>query len=533
MVIQALIPFTELNSRAIFTQKVLYNDVVSDRDLSDVEGNADYYQRRLSPVRLREIKRYIYNAILDEKENVAVSALFPTAMILAVDFEDALTVNDGSVDFKLSDDQRVYVVDGQHRLMAMRQLYEDLSSRRLIAGENEEYIFDYLRNYSFNCTILVNYDIWEQGQVFVNVNFRQKPVSRSLYYDVYGAEYVEDNNPKNLNRNKIYLAHELTRFMNEQIGSPFYRNIRMLGTGKGYVSQSFFVEALLPLFKDNGPWRFDTMSLESALKVLSLAKSELYNFFKAVSRCFSDIWGKNKEGKVNFICKTTGVGAFIKLMARLHWQVSSEVLDELQNSSLDIDCKKYCGEIEKYLAPLLACKKELFGTDSQYGKTGGKGIESTLFNRMIEILQQRKLLNESQEDKSQLKGMSLVKATFSQKYLSYLMRFGIDDIEKRLETYMNRHLPSEIDALGTHSRVDDISKLLVAQVMTDNEKSKLYITGTFDCAVEVRYGSENDDIKLKHSFPGTFRLSLMKNEERWDLDEEECRVYVNTERYYK
>ena len=67
LVIQALIPFAELNKRAIFTQKVLSNDVVSDRSLLEVEGNADYYQRRLNPIRLKEIKKYIFNAILDEK----------------------------------------------------------------------------------------------------------------------------------------------------------------------------------------------------------------------------------------------------------------------------------------------------------------------------------------------------------------------------------------------------------------------------------------------------------------------------------
>ena len=532
LVIQALIPFAELNKRAIFTQKVLSNDVVSDRSLLEVEGNADYYQRRLNPIRLKEIKKYIFNAILDEKENVAVSALFPTAMILAVEYEEPLPVNDGCVALVFQDSQKVFIVDGQHRLMAMRQLYEELSSRKLFFDEDEEYILGYLSNYKFNCTILINYDIWEQGQVFVNVNFKQKPVSRSLYYDVYGAEYVDGDNPKNLARNKIYLSHELTRFMNEQEGSPFYHKIRMLGTGKGFVSQAFFVEALLSLFKDSGVWRFDSMRREDAWKMLLLAKSELYNFFSSVAANFEKYWGEDAFGKVNFICKTTGIGAFIRIMALLHRQMPNSILAELGNTEPGAECTSYTQVIAQYLAPIVMQQDELFGKDSQYGGTGGRGLETALYKRLLSILQANFVLKMS-EEKTDSKRFSSVKSSLSENYLRELGLYGIQGVDSDLEKYLNRHLPSELDALGSQSRVDEVTDLKVVQVQTENDKGLLMIKGTFLCVSEIRYGSESDGSFLKSRFPASFQLCYVRRDEGWVVEDEDSKVYINTEDFYK
>jgi len=43
---------------------------------------------------------------------------------------------------------------------------------------------------------MMNFDTWEQAQVFAEVNFNQKRVSRSLYYDIYGMNYSEDSTDK-------------------------------------------------------------------------------------------------------------------------------------------------------------------------------------------------------------------------------------------------------------------------------------------------------------------------------------------------
>ena len=386
-VLQALIPFLDLNSRAIFTQKVLSNDVESETDLfSDVEANVEFYQRRLDVSRLREIKKYIFNSVLDEKDKYSVSALFPTAMIVAVekDIDDA--DKDGLVELEFSDRDRLYIVDGQHRLMAMRLLYQNL--KRLISPDSDiKYLLDYLENYKFSCTVLVNFDVWEQGQVFVNVNFKQKPVNKSLYYDVFGAEYVENDDRNNLLRNKIFLCHEITRFMNSNPNSPFYKKIKMLGTGHGYISQSFLVEALLPHFKPSGIWYFDPMSKDSSQKVLDVCNSELFNYFYTVSKCFDKYWGKDQDGKVHFICKTTGVGAFTRLLSVIHRKLEQSVVASLQDIAPGNLHLGFQERLTVFLSPIVAKQDYLFGPGSSFsGSGGGKGLEGGLYNAMVQIL---------------------------------------------------------------------------------------------------------------------------------------------------
>jgi DGQHR domain-containing protein len=531
LVLQALIPFVELNKNALFTQKVLYDDIVSDRNLSEVDGNADYYQRRLDPKRLKEIKKYIYNSILDEKDNIAVSALFPTAMILAVEHEDIPEINDEIVDIEFDKKQRLYIVDGQHRLMAMRQLYEDLN-RYIFRDDDEQYIFDYISSYKFNCTILVNYDIWEQGQVFINVNFKQKPVNRSLYYDVYGAEYIESNDPKHLERNKIYLAHELTRFMNEYSGSPFYKNIKMLGTGKGYVSQSFFVEALLPLFKDTGIWYFDPNSKIIQYDILNAYKSELFNFYNIVAESFSKYWGVNENNKVNLICKTTGVGAFTRLMSVLHRQLSKDVIAKTYATPPGMVCNDYVALIKNYMSPLIDKQYDLFGKDSNYGKTGGKGMEDALLKEMIDLLRTAGLLKSESTINYRRTKYEIVKSTISQRYISNLEQYGITGIEGDLLMFMNNHLPSEVDALGTHSRIEEIEDLTVTNVLTPENNKDVSVIGTFICTVEVSF--ENDDSDTFNSdFPGSFTMHYVNDNGKWSIKEEGSRIFVNTDSYYR
>lgn len=529
MVLQALIPFVELNQKALFTQKVLYNDVVSENSLSEVDGNADYYQRRLDSKRLKDIKKYIYNSILDEKENVAVSALFPTAMILAVEQEELPIIENDLAEIVFGKEQKLYIVDGQHRLMAMRQLYEEIK-RYLFREEDEEYILNYLTNYKFNCTVLVNYDIWEQGQVFVNVNFKQKPVNRSLYYDVFGAEYIEGNDPKNLERNKIYLAHELTRFMNENVNSPFYKNIRMLGTGRGYVSQSFFVEALLPLFKDSGIWYFDPKSKDVTFNTLNTYKSELFNYYLTVSKSFYKYWGVGEDNKVNFICKTTGVGAFTKLMSILHRQMDSQILESLKDVKTGEEVVEYNKEITKYMQPLIAKQVELFGPNSNYGKTGGKGIEDTLYKRLIGILQESGLLKkDTMNNTKKVEYVDLID-TISQNYKLQLEKQGITFIEEDLMSFMNGHLPSEVDALGTHCSIDEIDKVIISRVNI-LDKKEIEVSGTFVCTIDISF--DNEDKPFASSFPGTFTAQYKKADDKWQITEEGSRIFVNTDSYYR
>ena len=206
LILQALVPFTQLRKSVLFTYRANVTQQ-EDNKYAQFVSSMEFYQRRVDSKRSDEIKDFIRDSILQERTGRQMATLFPTSMILALsvdednEFGNKLDIeNDETCDINIQ--TNVFIVDGQHRMMGMIKLYDELS-RFVVRTAEDDYVLDYLKKYRFNCTILVNYDLWEQGQVFVNVNFKQKPVNKSLYYEIFGSEYREDKS--DWQRNKIIL----------------------------------------------------------------------------------------------------------------------------------------------------------------------------------------------------------------------------------------------------------------------------------------------------------------------------------------
>ena len=83
IVLQACVPFTSLKHSAQFGYRV---NPMEDPYSSSFFGDANnQYQRRVDNKRVNEIKSFIRNSILKEKNSDVVSVLFPTAMLIAFD----------------------------------------------------------------------------------------------------------------------------------------------------------------------------------------------------------------------------------------------------------------------------------------------------------------------------------------------------------------------------------------------------------------------------------------------------------------
>ena len=190
LILQALVPFVSLKDSVLFTYRTNEAQIGAEKQIQ-FQSSMDFYQRRVDSKRSNDIKEFIRKSILTEKNGSQLATLFPTSMILALSVDDEgetgnrikIIDNDSC---ELEFESNVFIVDGQHRMMGMIKLYDELD-RLIVKTEDDEYVYQYLQNYKFNCSILVNYDLWEQGQVFVNVNFKQKPVNKSLYYEIFGA----------------------------------------------------------------------------------------------------------------------------------------------------------------------------------------------------------------------------------------------------------------------------------------------------------------------------------------------------------
>ncbi len=508
MILQSLIPFEKLKDIVIFTYR---SDGIQKEEDAKVKSSEskEYYQRRVDSKRSDEIKKFIKESILQEYRNVQMATLFPTSMILAISTDDfdnkynTINKEDGNIcniDIKTN----VFIVDGQHRMMGMIKLFDELS-QLLIRTEEEDYIYDYLLNYNFNCSILVNYDLWEQGQVFVNVNFKQKPVNKSLYYDIFGSDYREGE--ENQKRNKIYVAHMMTRALNERKESPFYQHIKMLGTGAGYISQAFVVESVLRNMRTTGLWYFDPDYFN--VQDTERYETELISFFAAIKEMFSSYWPSEDSTTGTIICKTTGFGAWMSLIGMVRNDDDLEMISCLKRSASDGSlCREYIDRVQMLLAPLKGRADELFGERSEFTYSSGKAAETKLFKKMLYIIE-----NASKEKKTEV-----------------IFGHDVNYYGEKIQEYLWTNPIDDLDSLAHHYETDDISDFKVTR--SDLSGNLLKIHATFNINVTL-YIDNEEDAGFSMEFPADCIAFFEKDGNEYKLTKENMNISVNTDKYYK
>ena len=511
MILQALVPFTSLRDSVLFTYRSNDTNGMIDKQTKSL-ASMEFYQRRVDSKRASGIKDFIRNSILLEKSGSQLATLFPTSMIIAMSVDDGENGNkleikdDFSCDLELN--SNVFIVDGQHRMMGMITLYDELS-RLAVKTEEDDYVFDYLLKYKFNCTILVNYDLWEQGQVFVNVNFKQKPVNKSLYYEIFGSEYRE--NETDWERNRIYLAHKITFYLNEHPVSPFYQRIKMLGTGRGYVSQAFVVESLQRHFKRGGLWYFDPDEPPTDFNRIGCYSTELLSFFVAVKQLFPEFWPRVDSPKGTIICKTTGFGAWVRIMGMMREDNDTILLKQLNESARKEEvCKPYVEQVTKRLSPLQKYGEVLFGDNSEFSSSSGQGAEGKLYKKMLFYIQQQNsnVLNEE---------------TYP---------FDIDKVIEKLQEYLWENPVDELEILGHHYEVENIEDFKVVQYK--KVVDSYVIKSTFSIYASIFIDNE-DDVGFSLDFPAEVTLLWERDGDgdKFSLNESSVRISVDTDKYYQ
>lgn len=510
LILQALVPFTDLRESVLFTYRTNETQSVIDKR-SQFQASMEFYQRRVDSKRSNDIKVFIRKSILLEKSGSQLATLFPTSMIIALSVDDEGGIgnkldikDDGSCDLELN--SNVFIVDGQHRMMGMIKLYDELN-RLAVKTDDDDYVFDYLSKYKFNCTILVNYDLWEQGQVFVNVNFKQKPVNKSLYYEIFGSEYRDSET--DWERNKIYLAHKMALYLNEHADSPFYQRIKMLGTGGGYVSQAFVVESLQRHFKRGGLWYFDPDETSSDINGKGYYATELLSYFVAIKQLFPNYWPPVESTKGTIICKTTGFGAWVRLMGMMREDNDSILLKQLIESYEKNEvCLPYVEQVSQRLSPLQKYGEALFGKKSEFSSSSGQGAESKLYKKMLFYIQQQKNIVIDE--------------------VSY--PFDLDKVSEALQEYLWVNPVDELDILGHHYEVENIEDFKVVHYKKGIDACE--IQSAFNVYVNIFIDNE-DDTGFSMDFPAEATFIWEKDGDKFVLDESSVKLNVDTDKYYQ
>lgn len=154
------------------------------------------------------------------------------------------------------------VLDGQHRLAGIEKAFEEKPE----IGNKE--ILVVLTN---------NLSTTEAAEVFLNINYEQKQVPKSLVYDLFG----ELRDPEyNINR-----AREIAVKMNNDTESPYYQCVKMPSvTNKGRVDLSTMVTSLKEYLKEGALFdQFNLTELELQYKVI-------YNYQMVLKEAYGSEW---------------------------------------------------------------------------------------------------------------------------------------------------------------------------------------------------------------------------------------------------
>jgi DGQHR domain-containing protein len=278
---------------------------ITDREMEIMSG----IQRSLSQSRVPQIRKYIET----------VDASFPNSIILNLDSKFLMSrpeplpngcSDDGLYCVEIARDKNAFkIIDGQHRLSGFKGAKTD--------------DFDLL------VAFFIDLPVEDQAYLFSTINVNQTKVNKSLVYDLF--EVSEGRSPQRT-------AHLITKALNTDEDSPFYRRIKLLGVApkfgdevlyKAPLSQGTVAQRIVDTISADPMSDRDTIrrgnqvaqsdaDVEKGLIFRKLFAEDkdwailriMKNYFRAVAGAFPDLW----ERQDNPLAKTIGYGALMRLL---------------------------------------------------------------------------------------------------------------------------------------------------------------------------------------------------------------------------
>lgn len=326
--------------------EVAFSDVLS-ASLNEDEGcyELDGTQRLVQPKRLQAIADYINRT----------DAAFPNSIILAANYrkEDGLIEDDEEED----DEEKVDENASQHRAPSHRWSIEDgdgcctlrIPTREKLAaiidGQHRLFSFAHAKpqrlDMNLICSIFLDLPKPFQAYLFATINSTQKPVDKSLTYELFGYN-VEEEEETYWSPDK--LAVFFTRKLGTDEKSPLKGQIviapkkdaalaRLAQGARWKVSTAVIVEGIMRLYTSNP--KKDSTNLheglrrkrselegmrkdKSPLRDVYLSNNDAVIYAMALNyliACEAVFWKDASEG--SFITKTVGVQALFDILRTL------------------------------------------------------------------------------------------------------------------------------------------------------------------------------------------------------------------------
>lgn len=223
--------------------------------------------------------------IISIKNFALQNGIFPASIVLNWNSEP-IGIENNQID--IPDEERIaQIIDGQHRVAGIRAAIE----------ENPE-----ISNLQLPVAIYENLNTTECANIFLSINTEQRPVPRSLVFDLYGIANEELIDPS------AYRARDIAMALNME-DAPYAELIKLPNSPrqKGGIALSTAVSAIKPLVEPKGLFeQVGATSLETQTTIFK-------NFFEAISEKYGDTWQDRSNA---FIYAAGFVGAvdFLKLV---------------------------------------------------------------------------------------------------------------------------------------------------------------------------------------------------------------------------
>ncbi|MGK7872679.1 MAG: DGQHR domain-containing protein [Xenococcaceae cyanobacterium] len=202
-------------------------------------------QRILNKRRISSIRDYILEG----------NNFFNTFILNWTDKKNDPKIEEDSIKIPLVN-SAAQVIDGQHRLAGFKAAITEDET----VGER-----------SILVSLCMKLKTQEAAKIFLNINSEQKPVPKSLIYDLFG-EVIHDE------QHAINRASDIADELNENPESPYYNSIKYPGRpgSRGKLDLSTVVSALKPHLEPEGVFK------KLNLKNLNYQKNAVINYFKAI-----------------------------------------------------------------------------------------------------------------------------------------------------------------------------------------------------------------------------------------------------------
>ncbi len=209
---------------------------------------------------------------------------FPASIVLNWVGEQDLQVTGNEVEIP-DVDRSAQIIDGQHRVAGLREA---------IAARPE------LGDLPIPVAIYYKLDTTQSAKIFLSINTEQRPVPKSLVFDLYGIAGDDLMDPSAIR------AHDIVAHLNEA-GQPYEGLIKFPNSPRqrGGIALSTAVSAVKPLIELKGP--FDQLGIEE----LEQQKAVFRNYFGALEDKYDGHWA-DRDNAFIYASGFTGAIDFLR-----------------------------------------------------------------------------------------------------------------------------------------------------------------------------------------------------------------------------